>query len=131
MPMLKTNFYEQACLVKVDGMLYKVNYVDIRYVEAIRNYIVIHGVEQKLIVHSSLKLIATYLPTERFCQVHKSYIIGLDYIKRFNHEVVCLNNDIELPISAKFFKILKDRFRVLSVCEESRIKSVLKEISTI
>ena len=67
----------------VDGLLF-FNISDIVYLEAHSNYTEIHFINsQKLTASRTLKEFEEMLPPDKFFRPHHSYIINLQYIKRY------------------------------------------------
>ncbi len=67
----------------IDGLLF-FNISDIVYLEAHSNYTEIHFMNnQKLTASRTLKEFEEMLPSDKFFRPHHSYIINLDYIKRY------------------------------------------------
>ena len=56
---------------------------------------------QKVISRTSLKALSTTLPAALFVRVHRSYIINLKYVKKFNKQQVILQDRIKIPLSRK------------------------------
>lgn len=70
---------------------------DIIYIEGLKNYVAIHLKDKQIITYSTLKHIQENLPQQSFIQIHKSYIISLNYIDKTTSISVQLNT-IELPL---------------------------------
>jgi len=51
-----------------------------------------------LVVLSTMKAFESLLPAERFLRIHKSYIVNLDKVERYNSKVIELDNE-QLPLS--------------------------------
>jgi two-component system, LytTR family, response regulator len=66
--------------VKTEGKNIMVLHADIHYVEGLKDYILIHLQNQKLIVLENLKDIELKLPNNDFKRVHRSFIIRTDKI---------------------------------------------------
>jgi two-component system, LytTR family, response regulator len=66
--------------VKTDGKNIMVLHADIHYVEGLKDYILIHLQNQKLVVLENLKDIELKLPNNDFKRVHRSFIIRTDKI---------------------------------------------------
>lgn len=99
--------------VKSNGMIEKVAYAELVWIEARQNYIVLHTDNRKLIVYLTLKGIAEQLPEDRFLKIHKSTIINVDKVKNIVGNVVNMGTT-PLVISQNLFDgvmkaILKDR----------------------
>ena len=72
----------QAFFVKVDGKMQKVDVADIRYVEGMKDYVLLHlaSEPQALVTHITMKSVEDQLPAGRFMRVHRSFIVALDKI---------------------------------------------------
>jgi len=54
---------------------------------------------KRIISRSSLKELSSILPVALFVRVHRSYIINLNYVEKFNKQQVILHNGIKIPLS--------------------------------
>jgi len=81
---------------------------DIVYIKSELNYIEIITTEKKYIERNSLKKIMACLPND-FMQIHKSYIINIKYVLRYQFKEIELFNQIQIPVGRVFRKELKDR----------------------
>ena len=72
----------QSFFVKVDGKMRKVDIADIRYVEGMKDYVLLHlaSEPQALVTHNTMKSMEDQLPADRFLRVHRSFIVALDKI---------------------------------------------------
>ncbi|WP_294276363.1 LytTR family DNA-binding domain-containing protein [uncultured Chryseobacterium sp.] len=84
-------------IIKSEKKFYKVNFSDIRYIEGLKDYVLIHTTSQKIIAAMNLKTIHQKIPLPCFIRVSKSYIVNSDHIISFDSYSVSLN-DAELPI---------------------------------
>lgn len=75
----------------------KVMLADIVCVEAMQNYVIIHTVPKKLIIHLTFKTMEEALPVDHFLRVHKSFLINLNHIKSIEANTVHLLNK-SIPI---------------------------------
>lgn len=66
--------------VKEDGILVKVMFRDILYVEGVKDYIFIHTKDKRHMVLTSMKSAMARLDSEGFLRVHRSYIINTAYV---------------------------------------------------
>ena len=64
----------------VKGKLQRINFEDIDYIEAMKNYISFSSKGNKILVYASMKEIEERLPKSRFIRVHKSFIISINKI---------------------------------------------------
>lgn len=104
---------EDHIYVKSDGKLYRLNYDDILFVEALADYVIFNVASgKKHIVHHTMKGIEKRLPESIFSRVHRSYIINRNKIGRIE--------DLQIHIGEKNFSIgasykdaLMDKFNML------------------
>jgi DNA-binding LytR/AlgR family response regulator len=71
--------------VKSEYRVQRINLADILYIEALRDYIVIHTSSSKIMTLESMKNMEQLLPANEFFRIHKSYIINssrIDFIER-------------------------------------------------
>ena len=84
--------------IKCDNRYEKVQFADVRYIEAMQNYVVIHTSEKKLIAYLTLSGIESQLPKDRFLKVHKSFLVSMAAIQAIDgNDLVVANSRI--PIS--------------------------------
>ena len=88
----------------------RVDYKDILWVEALGDYIKLITEEKSILVLTSMKAFEQRLPDDKFLRIHKSYIISLKRIERFNNTVVEVCGK-QMPLSrkrkAKFMNALR------------------------
>ena len=66
--------------VKSNSKLVKLKNTDIFYIEALKDYVVIHTESTRYTIHSTMKDIDIKMGKENFLRVHRSYIVRLDKI---------------------------------------------------
>ena len=98
---------DDSIFVKTDYKVIKIAISDIRYVEAMSEYLKIHLDSQPkpIITLLSMKKMEERLP-DYFMRIHRSYIINLKQIQEVNKNRVILDADTYLPIG----DLYKDRF---------------------
>jgi DNA-binding LytR/AlgR family response regulator len=99
--------------VKSNGVIEKVLFNELVWVEAKQNYVVLHTETKKSIVYLTLKGISTQLPGHMFLKIHKSTIINLGKITSIEGNMVKLGTTSAV-ISQNLYdevmkSILKDR----------------------
>lgn len=108
--------------VKVDLMMTKVMLDDIVYVKAEGDYVVIHKTDgSSLMTLMTLKTLEKQLPFDRFCRVHRSWIVNIDKVRGLKAGrllVGCSSSSfVQIPLSdsckASFFELLSHRSIVL------------------
>lgn len=81
----------------VKGKLQRIDFDDIDYVEAMKNYVAFSSKNAKTLVYASMKEIEEYLPRNRFMRVHKSFIIPIDRITGIEGNMILLK-DVQAEI---------------------------------
>lgn len=78
--------------VKCEGKIEKVVYDELIYLEAMANYVVLHTVNNKMVVYMTIKGILEKLPADQFVQVHKSYIVNIRKINTIEGNMLHLGS---------------------------------------
>jgi DNA-binding LytR/AlgR family response regulator len=89
---------EDFIFVKSNLKKRKVFLNELRYIEALGDYVKLVTEHDSLVVLSTMKAFEALLPEERFLRIHKSYIVNLDKVERYNSKVIELDNQ-QLPLS--------------------------------
>jgi len=93
--------------VKSNSKLIKLKTVDIYYIEALKDYVVIHMLDKRYTIHSTMKDIEQKMGKEEFLRVHRSYIIRLDKIATIEHPNLSLENiEKMIPIGGSYREYL-------------------------
>ena len=102
--------------IKTDGKnnFEKVYIKDIRYIEGLKNYVVIHLKDSEIITNNTLKSIEEYLPKDQFVKTHKSYIISMQHIHKTDSLSVYID-DKALPIGDTYKKDFFNRVHKLKL----------------
>jgi len=90
---------DDTLFLKTDYRIIKVSIPNIRYVEAMSEYLKvwIEGEAKPIITLLSMKKMEERLPSN-FMRIHRSYIINLDKIQEVNKNRVIMDADTYLPI---------------------------------
>ena len=90
---------EDSLFIKTEYRIVKVSIPDIRYVEAMSEYLKLHleSEPKPIITLLSMKKIEERLP-DYFMRIHRSYIINLNKIQEVNKNRVIMDADTYLPI---------------------------------
>ena len=93
--------------VKSNLKKHKVYIKDIKWIEALGDYVKLVTEENSLVVLSTMKAFEAELPEDKFLRIHKSYIVNLDKIDRFNSKNVEVGT-YEIPLSRNKKTLLVD-----------------------
>ena len=94
--------------LKTESRIVKVNISDIRYVEAMSEYLKVYlqGEAKPIVTLLSLKKMEERLP-DNFMRIHRSYIVNLNMIQEVNKNRIIMDSDTYLPIG----DLYKDTFQ--------------------
>ena len=89
-----------AMFLKSEYKVVRVNIKDIRYIEAMSEYLRIYTttLARPVIVLLSMKKMEERLPAVQFMRIHRSYIINLKKIREVSKNHVMIDADTSLPI---------------------------------
>lgn len=105
---------EDHIYVKSDGKLFRLNYEDILFVEALADYVIFNVTTgKKRIVHHTMKGIEKKLPESMFSRVHRSYIINRNKIERIEDLQVVIGEKA-FAIGASYKEALMAKFNLLN-----------------
>jgi DNA-binding LytR/AlgR family response regulator len=104
---------ENYFFVKCNGIIEKVHYEELIWVEARQNYVVLHTESRKFVVYLTMKSISEQLPEHLFLKIHKSTIINVSRIKSVEGNVINMGS-CSVVISQNLYeevmkKVLKGR----------------------
>lgn len=106
------NISDDFIFVKSERKYLKVNYKDIFFVEGLKDYVIIHIGDKKIITKMYLKTIQDLLPVNMFFRINRSYIVNLQHIDSFdNNDVFIQEHEIAIGNGYRdaFFQIFMKR----------------------
>lgn len=83
--------------VKADRKIFKVHFNTILFIEGLKDYVVMHTENQKIITAMNIKTIHDQLPKQLFVRVSKSYVINTGHIESIDNNTVYIGKH-EIPI---------------------------------
>lgn len=100
--------------VKSNSKLVKLKTADIYYIEALKDYVVIHTADTRYTIHSTMKEIESKMGSTDFIRVHRSFIVRLDKIASIEFPNLTLENDKKfIPIGGSYRDDLSNRIKML------------------
>jgi DNA-binding LytR/AlgR family response regulator len=96
---------EESIFISVDKTLHNVKLSDIIYVQSDRNYVTVVTKNVSLVFIDTLKNWIDYLKQDNFLQIHKSFIVNIDYIDKLTGNLVYINSQ-KVPIGKTYRKSL-------------------------
>ncbi|MBO2010565.1 LytR/AlgR family response regulator transcription factor [Hymenobacter negativus] len=94
--------------VKVDNKLVRINFDEVRYVEALGDYVHIVTGQTKLIVYSTMKAVEEKFPSARFLRVHRSFIVNFDRIQALEDNSVIVEGKL-IPVGQTYLRDVMQR----------------------
>lgn len=95
------------------GKIVKIVYNEVIYIEALKNYIVIHTTSTKYIAYLTMKEMEESMPSPMFIRVHKSAIINLEKMIKVEGNAILFENKTQIILGASyrtaFFKRLNEK----------------------
>lgn len=94
---------------KTDYKNVRVDFKDIVWIESMSEYIKIHMEGQvPLIILYSLRKLEEQLPSDRFCRVHRSYIVSLSHVREAGSNSLTLTDGKTVPVSDSYRQSLRE-----------------------
>ncbi len=87
--------------VKVNYEMMKINLKDIELIEALDDYIKIHIKPYPVLTLMTLKSMQEKLPNKEFVRVHRSYIVPISKVDKFNKNKILVAGK-EIPIGSSY-----------------------------
>ncbi len=97
-------------MVKADGNWIRIDPREVIYAQSLGNYVKIYTRKQTHLVTITTTELEQKLPVARFMRIHKSYIVALDKIDKYNSQTVMVG-DAELPVGITYRRELADRMK--------------------
>lgn len=97
----------EAVWLKSGTRRVKVAVADIRYVQGLKDYSRVFTREGRYVALGSLKAMESLLPAGRFVRVHKSFLVPVSELKRFNRGQIELEN-VKIPVGRSYKKKIAD-----------------------
>lgn len=87
--------------IKSERKYIKLFFEDINYIKGLKDYVVIHTKNEKVITAMNIKTIHSQLPQEIFARTSKSYIINVNAIKAIHTDSLLIDKE-ELPLGKAY-----------------------------
>ena len=103
----------QHIFIKSNLKKRKVYTKDIKWVEALGDYVKLITNHGSFVILSTMKAFENELPSNKFLRIHKSYIINLKKVERYNSKFVEIENS-QIPLSRNKKTTLSDALEMTS-----------------
>lgn len=111
--------------IRQDGRNVKVDFQQILYIEARKNYTRLVMTDRSAMVLITLKQWEKILPAELFCRVHRGYIVSIERIMSFDNKFVYLPG-MNISIGEQYRNALPATVTI--VASEAMRKDVLADL---
>jgi DNA-binding LytR/AlgR family response regulator len=110
----ESNTMQTDLFVRSDYKLNKIRIADIYYVEALKDYIMIHTENNVYKVHSTIKNVSKHLQAPNFIRIHRSFIVNKDRIASIKYPELVIEDKMKvLPIGGLYRKELIEQLNIL------------------
>lgn len=87
-------------IVKADRKYIRIKLDDVLFIEGLKDYVVIHTNDKKIVTRMTIKTMEDSLPRHKFLRVNKSYIVNKDKVDSFDNNDVCIaTTEISIGLS--------------------------------
>ncbi len=94
--------------IRSDRKYVKLNYVDIIFIQGLKDYVMIHTPEKKYLTALNIKTILSKLPDTQFIRTSKSHVVNIEKINEINAESVFIDKH-EIPLGNSYKADFKNR----------------------
>lgn len=103
---------DDCIFVKSNSRLVKVKTKEMYFVEALKDYVIIHTRDAKFTVHSTMKDMLAKLSSSEFLRVHRSYIVRVDKIVAIEQNNLVIEDDKKIiPVGGSYRDELHSRLK--------------------
>lgn len=109
----KREYEHRYAFVKVDKVLHRVDFKDIKFIESDKDYVKIVRSGENLMLLQTLKHWQNMLPDREFARVHKSYIVNIARIEKIVGNQIKID-DATIPIGRHYKQDFLDKIEPIS-----------------
>jgi len=95
--------------VKADRRIFKVYFNNILFIQGLKDYVVMHSENRKVITAMNIKTICDQLPKDMFVRVSKSYIVNVKHISSVDNNTAYIGTN-EIPIGSIYRDFFFSKF---------------------
>lgn len=107
-----TQEHDNTLILRCKGQLVRIDLGKLEFCEVIHRTLLFHLSSGKVLesTGSLNELVKKLSPYNCFLQVHRSYIVNLDYVQNISHRAVTMTCLTEIPIPRGKYNEIKDSF---------------------
>lgn len=95
--------------IRADKKFFKIYFKDILFVKGLKDYVVIHTADRKLITAMNIRTIGNQLPVGMFMRVSKSYVINTIHIISFDTDFIYIDKE-EIPLGISYREAFLEQY---------------------
>jgi DNA-binding LytR/AlgR family response regulator len=103
--------YEKFLFVKTEYRYERVDIDSILYIEGMKDYLRIVCTDKKIMTLQSFAKLEESLPSDRFCRIHKSFMVAINKIRSVERGVVVIGEK-RIPVSITYRDGFFDKIRL-------------------
>jgi DNA-binding LytR/AlgR family response regulator len=108
-------YSQTSIFVKESGKVIRVDFDEILAIEGLKDYVKIITLDNKPVVtHLTMKkLEEQILPKSKFMRIHKSFIVGIHHIRKFDglDNFLELSNKLQIPVGPQYKESLLEKIK--------------------
>ncbi|WP_109700191.1 LytR/AlgR family response regulator transcription factor [Chitinophaga deserti] len=97
--------------IRTDKRIIRLNFSEILFVEALRNYVAIQTTTQKILTLQNLRSFEEALPPKQFIRVHKSFIVAMNKIDSVEKQRIFMGTHM-VPVGDTYVKQFYEAMRM-------------------
>ena len=98
-------------IIKSKLKKFKIYVANIRFIEAFGDYVKVVTDNDEHLVLTTMKAFEIYLDNPKLVRVHKSFIVNLDRIDKYNSKIAEIGSE-KIPLSRNKKELLQDAFAI-------------------
>lgn len=103
-----------SIFIRANSRLTKVRNVDIVFIEALKDYVIVNTTTTRYTIHSTMKDILSKLPPSEFIRIHRSFIVRIERIAAIEYPNLILDIDKKiLPIGGSYRDDLLNKINLI------------------
>ncbi|MDO4320650.1 MAG: LytTR family DNA-binding domain-containing protein [Bacteroidales bacterium] len=88
-------------IIKADRRYHRISHDDITYIEGLKDYVIIHLTDRRVVTRMTVKAMEEALPSDKFLRVNKSNIVNVKAVDSFDNNDVLIG-DTEIVIGLAY-----------------------------
>ena len=96
--------------LRVNGELVTIPLPDIRYIESSQHTVIVHTSAREHTAYVSLSELEEQLEPKGFLRIHKSYLVNMAHLKKYQSQQAVLSDGTVLRVSARSYGAQKEKY---------------------